>query len=378
MSYRRLKPRGERRESLGNGKFIPRVRFAHPWAWGENRIPRTFVIICFLLFTTAIPAQDAKKESPRFTSIDYPVGNFSLDGLDGEIVTARDLRGSIWIVQTFVPGCNECSKSIPTMKRLQEIVRGNKNVKLVSIALAFNDADTLQKFARDQNADPEQWLFLTDRNEKRLHETVTHAFLSSTARNPQPTPGNEIVHSTRILIIDPQGIIVGSVAGAEPDSADFLKQEIERIRMRQPIPVIASHLPRFNAVLNGSAGMLLLLGWLAIRLRQETLHKILMLLAFAVSMAFLASYLFYHFAVLGGEPMRFRGEGAIRAVYFAILLTHTVLAVAVAPLAIFITVQGLRGELASHRRVAKWTLPIWLYVSITGVMVYWMLYEMTW
>ncbi len=341
-------------------------------------MPRAFAIFCLVVAASVVQAQDAAKEPPRFTPIDYPVGNFSLDDLDGEIVTARSLRGTIWLAQTFVPGCNECSKSIPTMKRLQEIFRGTKGVKLVSVALAFNDSETLKKFAKDQNADAQQWLILTDPDEDRLHKTVTSAFLSSAARNPQPTPGNEILHSTKILLIDPQGIIIGSVPGADLESADLLKREVERLRMRQPIPVTASDLPRFNAILNGSAGVLLLLGWLAIRLRQETLHKMAMLLAFAVSMAFLASYLFYHFAVLGGEPMRFRGEGAIRTVYFAILLTHTVLAVVVAPLAIFITVQGLRNALASHRRVARWTLPIWLYVSITGVVVYWMLYEVSW
>ncbi len=341
-------------------------------------MPRAFAICCLLLFVAAVPAQDEKKEPTRFTPIDHPVGNFTLDDLEGEFVTARQLRGSIWIAQTFVPGCNVCSKSIPTMKRLHEMFRGNKGVKLVSIALTFNDAKTLKKFAQDQNADTEQWLFLADKDENRLHQTVTTAFLSSAARNPQATVGDEILHSTKLLLIDPQGIIVGSVPGAEIESADILKREIERLRMRQPLPVIASDLPRFNAILNGSAGTLLLLGWLAIRNRLETLHKIVMLLAFAVSMVFLASYLFYHFAVLSGEPMRFRGEGPVRIVYFAILLTHTVLAVVVAPLAIFITVQGLRNALASHRRIARWTLPIWLYVSITGVIVYWMLYEMTW
>ncbi len=337
-------------------------------------MPRTFAICCLLFVISSVPAQDEKNEPPRFTVIDYPVGNFSFDDWDGELITARDLRGTIWIAQTFVPGCNQCSTSIPTMKRLQEMFRGNKQVKFVSIALAFNDSVTLKKFAKDQNADPDQWLFLADTDEKRLHLTVTSAFHLSTARNPQKMVGDDILHSTKLLLIDPYGIIVGSVPSAADDAADILKHEIERVRMRQPIPVIASDLPRFNAILNGSAGTLLLLGWLLIRLRYETLHKIVMLLALAVSMAFLSSYLFYHFAVLGGEPMRFRGEGAIRVVYFAILLTHTVLAVTVAPLAIFITVQGLRNALASHRRIARWTLPIWLYVSITGVVVYWMLY----
>jgi uncharacterized membrane protein YozB (DUF420 family) len=101
-----------------------------------------------------------------------------------------------------------------------------------------------------------------------------------------------------------------------------------------------------------------------------------MLLALAVSMIFLASYLFYHFVVLEMESMRFQGEGPIRYVYFAILLSHTILAMVVAPLALTITVQGLRDARLIHRKLAKWTLPIWLYVSVTGVIVYWMLYRM--
>jgi putative membrane protein len=148
--------------------------------------------------------------------------------------------------------------------------------------------------------------------------------------------------------------------------------------LEERIPIKGESLPWFNAMLNSTCTILLLLGWIAIRMRYETLHKILMLLALAVSMSFLASYLFYHFVVLEAESMRFRGEGAVRYVYFAILLTHTILAITVAPLAIFITVQGLRNALASHKRVARWTLPIWLYVSVTGVVVYWMLYRMEW
>jgi len=93
---------------------------------------------------------------------------------------------------------------------------------------------------------------------------------------------------------------------------------------------------------------------------------------------FLASYLFYHFAVMHMEPTRFRGEGAARIVYFGILISHTILAVVVAPLAMYITVQGLRNALAQHVKIARWTLPIWLYVSVTGVVVYWMLYVGEW
>jgi putative membrane protein len=106
-----------------------------------------------------------------------------------------------------------------------------------------------------------------------------------------------------------------------------------------------------------------------------------MLTALAVSALFLASYLYYHFAVKHGEPTRFSSRAPnapdwVSYLYTVILLTHTVLAALVAPLALYTAYQGLRGRLARHVKVARWTLPIWLYVSITGVVVYWMLYRL--
>jgi uncharacterized membrane protein YozB (DUF420 family) len=135
-------------------------------------------------------------------------------------------------------------------------------------------------------------------------------------------------------------------------------------------------LPSVNAALNGTSAVLLMAGYAAIRQRKIGVHKTCMLTALAVSTAFLASYLYYHFVVRGGKPTPFTGEGAARVVYFTVLLSHTVLAATVAPLAIITAYLGLRERINKHRRLARWTLPIWLYVSITGVVVYWMLYQL--
>ena len=96
----------------------------------------------------------------------------------------------------------------------------------------------------------------------------------------------------------------------------------------------------------------------------------------AVSAAFLGCYLYYHLAVLDGQPTRFTGEGPVRYIYLGILLSHTLLAAAVAPLALRVTYLGLRNRLGRHTALARWTLPLWLYVSVTGVVVYWMLYHL--
>jgi uncharacterized membrane protein YozB (DUF420 family) len=137
-------------------------------------------------------------------------------------------------------------------------------------------------------------------------------------------------------------------------------------------------LPAVNACLNSLSAVLVLVGYFAIRARKITLHKALMLSAVVVSALFLASYLYYHFAVKGGQPTRFPSDSAPSAaiVYYAILLSHTLLAVAAAPMILVTVYLGLRDRLKGHVRLARWTLPIWLYVSITGVVVYVMLYRL--
>ena len=120
---------------------------------------------------------------------------------------------------------------------------------------------------------------------------------------------------------------------------------------------------------------MLVTGFALIRRRRVVAHRKVMLAAFACSVLFLASYLVYHAQV---GSVRFPGTGAVRTVYFTLLASHTVLAAAVPFLAVVTLWRALGGRFARHRAIARWTLPIWLYVSVTGVVVYWMLYRMEW
>ncbi len=131
-------------------------------------------------------------------------------------------------------------------------------------------------------------------------------------------------------------------------------------------------LPALNAVLNASAAGLLMWGYVLIRRGRKVAHRKVMLAAFTVSCLFLVSYLVYHYQA---GSVRFPKTGAIRTLYLSILASHTVLAAAVPPLAILTLSRGLSGRYDRHRRIARWTLPIWLYVSVTGVVVYLMLYR---
>ena len=132
-------------------------------------------------------------------------------------------------------------------------------------------------------------------------------------------------------------------------------------------------LPALNATLNGVSAICLTAGYILIRSGRRDLHKKCMLAALVASTAFLTSYVIYH-ANTGSRP--FHGHGGIRIAYFTILISHVVLAVTILPLALTTTARGLRAQYARHVKVARWTLPLWLYVSVTGVVIYLMLYRL--
>ena len=131
-------------------------------------------------------------------------------------------------------------------------------------------------------------------------------------------------------------------------------------------------LPAVNAILNGTAAVLLVIGYRFIRAGNRDAHHKVMLSAFGVSILFLISYLIYHWHV---GSVHYQREGILRYIYLTILFTHTVLAATVPVLAIITLRRALKGQFAKHKKLAKWTFPIWLYVSVTGVVVYLMLYQ---
>ncbi len=132
-------------------------------------------------------------------------------------------------------------------------------------------------------------------------------------------------------------------------------------------------LPALNATLNSLSAVLLAAGYYFIRRRQVSRHRLCMVTAFLVSCLFLISYLVYH-AQVGSVP--FTRQGWIRPVYFSILITHIILAAAIVPLALVTLFRAWREQFDRHRRIARWTLPIWAYVSVSGVAIYWMLYQL--
>jgi len=137
--------------------------------------------------------------------------------------------------------------------------------------------------------------------------------------------------------------------------------------------VLSLSAPAWNAILNGASGVLLLFGYVMIRQGRILAHKTAMLSAVACSSIFLVNYVVYHLRV---GVNRFMGQGAIRPVYFTILISHTILAIAIVPLVIIVLTRALRGQFLLHRALARWTFPIWVYVSVTGVVIYFLLYRL--
>jgi putative membrane protein len=137
------------------------------------------------------------------------------------------------------------------------------------------------------------------------------------------------------------------------------------------IGIALGSLPKLNASLNAAATVFLVLGFIFIRSGKIRYHRVCMIVAFLCSTVFLCCYVYFH---LHAGVIRFGGQGWIRAVYLAILIPHTILAIVIVPLILITLSRALRERFASHRAIARWTLPLWLFVSVTGVIVYWLLY----
>jgi protein SCO1/2/putative membrane protein len=335
---------------------------------------RLAVLLALALLT---PTRALSADAGKFDSLYLPedglgaAPDFTLTERSGKPVRRADLQGKVWVAHFFFTECAAgCSTTTDNLAKLHKLLADHPDVVLVSFTVnpAKDTPERLREYAERWGADGQRWLFLTG-EQSTMHDLVQRGFKQTAAPATDPKPGFEIVHSFNVILVDRNGTMRGYVDGKD-DS------EVMRLGRRARLLAMTISLPAVNAVLNGVCAVLLVAGYLAIRRRRVTLHTVCMLSALGVSILFLACYLYYHFVILDGRPTGFRGEGMIRNVYLAILLTHTILAAVVAPMALVTVYLGLRDRLARHVRLARWTLPLWLYVSVTGVVVYWMLYHL--
>lgn len=326
-----------------------------------------------------------------------PLGQIADFELIDQFETPRnssDFRGKVWIAGVTYSCCTmSCPHQRAVLQQLQEQLKGTR-ILLVTISAApgFDAPDALRKLAQDLNADPKRWLFLTTKDpqgQELIRLFVQRSFHSDIVENPEAEPGQRFSHPSRLYLIDRNGLIRGSYAcveelydnkGAASGLFQINSDEVERLRADAE-RLYAGPLGRWlklrwfpiiNAGLNALSGLLLLTGWVVIRWHKRQAHVVCMLSAVGVSALFLISYLYYHY-FHGATP--FSGTGWSRPVYFALLISHTILAAGVVPLVILTLFRAWKAQYERHRRIARITLPIWLYVSVTGVLVYLFLYQ---
>lgn len=336
-----------------------------------NTARRRKQALALLLLAALLSAAEWTPADSLYTDFPKPVGPFSLTERSGRTVALDDLRGKVWVAHFFFRCCSQgCADTTAAMARLQDAFAHNPNIVLVSFTLdPENDtAGELRGYAAEHGAHAERWLFLTGPR-KTIDDLVRGSFLHPVDRNESVSRDKSIMHTFNLFVVDGEGRIRGYADGKSAESLDRLAA---RVRSLAGPPLIY---PTINAALNGVAGVLLVAGYVAIRRRRETLHRAIMLSALCVSIVFLAFYLYYHLVILQGQSVRFQGEGWSRPAYLAILISHTALAPIVAILALVTTYLGLRDRRDRHRKLARWTWPLWLYVSLTGVIVYLMLYH---
>lgn len=360
---------------------------------------------------------------------------FQLVDQNGDPVSRDTMAGEQWIVNFIFTRCTyQCPATSRRIMELNQELR-HEPVRFVTLTVdpEHDTVEIMKEFASIWKAEPPRWRFCTGKPDEVM-QLIRTGFKVPAWENVGTSrlPGMEFVHSDHLIHVGTDGTILGRYSSAAEMELVTLKRVVQgkiktpakhqpatldalaALEQRQQdalqqrgsqaasgtsedplaqLPAWAKRLPSTNALLNLLATILLLQGFIAVKLGKISLHQRMMLMALFTSVAFLASYLSYHYALhhyagVRGKP--FEGTGLIRPIYYVILISHVLLA-AVVPFLAMITIRtGLKAypagmaptdaarlitERRIHKRWAWVTFPIWLYVSVTGIIIYWMLYQ---
>jgi protein SCO1/2 len=303
------------------------------------------------------------------------VPDFSLTERSGRIVTRADLEGRVSVVDFIFTSCSaQCPRVSAEMAKLQQIALPRwPQVRLISLTVD-PERDTpgvLAEYARGFSADRDRWWFLTGPAGK-LDSLIRDGFrVAGASKERVDTSPGAILHSVSLVLVDPRGRIRGYYESTDPEEMAKLRGDLAALAAGGHSAFSFRTLPHLNAFLNAVSFLCLVSGYLMIRGKRVAAHRACMLSACGASVLFFISYITYHLRV---GSVRFPGEGWVRPAYFTLLISHTLLAATVPFLAGVTLVRALRGDFPAHRRLARWTFPVWAYVSLTGVLVYVMLY----
>jgi protein SCO1/2/putative membrane protein len=350
------------------------------------------VVLAAMLWAPASPARAGQDLGDS----GYSLGEFELTERSGRVVKSSELADRVWVGSFIFTRCPlSCPKITGVMKGIEPRLR-RANIALVSLTVdpAHDTPAVLTDYADRFGAPSEGWLFLTG-EPARIRELVRDRFhlpIAESTPADMAQGAEAVTHSDRLVLVN-RGRIVGYFDSSDVAAVESLVSLAGRLA--QPAWVRA--LPTVNATLNGLCACLLVAGWLFISRRPPVAsrrdgdagvsgshslldqprvraHALCMALAVITSAVFLTCYLIYHY---NAGSMPFQGSGGWRWSYFTILLSHTLLATfGVVPLVTLTLVRALTRDFARHSRIAQVTFPIWLYVSITGVVIYLMLYHL--
>ena len=296
------------------------------------------------------------------------VRGFSLADQTGLCFHRSDLDGGVWVSNFIFTRCvGPCPMMTTRMAELQRDLPADIHLVSFSVEPEFDTPEVLSKYAAHYGAQAGRWSFVTG-PKQAIFDVCAKDFLATVEEVPDQ-PDVRVLHSLWFFIVDPDGGIRGHYDGSDREALERLRKDAARLRQSlEPLGWLATA----NAVMNGLSALLLVAGFMLIKARKIDAHKACMLSAVVTSILFLVSYLTYHFNV---GSVKFPGEGPVRTLYLGILLSHTVLAVGIVPPVILTLVRAFKGQFDRHRSIARWTLPLWVYVNLTGVIVYIMLYH---
>jgi protein SCO1/2 len=292
---------------------------------------------------------------------------FTVTDRTGAALSRRDLLGEVWVADFIFARCpTACPAMNSAMFELRKRVPELKTVTF-TVDPAHDTPAFLKDWVPTMGLVQDGWHWGSGRTETEM-QAIAAGFLQSAGRE-----GQQVVHSERFVLVDRFGRMHGAFSmldpgtfGRDPEALPRIEAAARRL-LAQPRWILK--LPQVNAGLNATSGVLLLLGLALIKAKRIGLHKACMLGALGVSSLFLVSYLSAHH-FMGSTPY----AGAQRTAYFSILISHSILAAVIVPLAGVTVFQAFAGRFDRHRGWAKWTFPLWLYVSVTGVVIYFMLY----
>ena len=303
----------------------------------------------------------------------WQVHDFQLVDQNNKAITNNDLFGRVWVAGFIFTRCaGTCITITNGMDSLNKKLADAPGIQLVSFSMdpEFDTPEILDRYAKFHGIDSARWRFATDPLHKK--DTIQKLTVEDFKLALQEAGANKdepIIHSSMLALVDRHGRVRGYYSGIIP--ADVTRAANDAKALDREMDVRT--LPALNAALNSVSTVLLIVGYVLIRRRRIVEHQTMMMTAGVTSAAFLISYVIYHLQV---GSVKFQGQGPIRTVYFIILITHVLLAASIAVLVPITFWRAFQGNFVKHRRIARITFPIWLYVSITGVIVYVMLYQM--